>query len=156
MAIFFIALTIFSKIAVGTARSKRAVWETQAKKLLREYGEAQFAYQQTNNNADYGAWDTLFQKGYIVAGFDRGNYFKNYSLWTSVELSEHRATSQPPLFRSTFTAVTFPHTTRPPGYLATFAIREDQVLRVYRLDTESANYWGENDDYGCRTWVPIK
>ncbi len=55
-----------------------------------------------------------------------------------------------------FTAVAFPYQTSPPGYLATFVIREDQTLRVYRDNTPGAVEWGEDGDFGARTWVPIR
>ena len=43
----------------------------------------------------------------------------------------------------------------PPGYLATFSLREDMILRVYHQEKD-VNAWGENDDYGTLTWEPIK
>ena len=134
--------------------AKRSSWESRAKATLRAYGETQLAYQNTNNDRHWGSWDALIKTEYIAQGYSKGNIIENYSLWTSVD------NSGPPYYGGryyyTFTVVAFPRRTGPPGYLATFAIREDQCLRVYRPTTPGANAWGECGDFGVRTWEPIR
>ena len=56
---------------------------------------------------------------------------------------------------NSFTVIAFPRTTRPAGYLATFIIREDEVLRVYRPGTTAVE-WGDGGDFGGKTWEPIR
>jgi len=92
---------------------------------------------------------------YIGAGYTRGNIIQNYSLWTDVFNPGSIHSEYNRNYYNTFTAVAFPRITRPPGYLSTFAIREDQVLRVYR-PTVGANAWGTGYDFGARTWEPVK
>ena len=109
------------------------------------------AYQNINNDRHYGTWSNLKKAEYIAQGYTRGNLIENYSVWESVRNVYHPV-SRPD---STFTVIAFPRTTRPPGYLATFAIREDQVLREYNPSTPYACAWGQNRDFGARTWEPI-
>ena len=135
-------------------RHRASAWESRAKATLRAFGETQLAYQHTNADKHYGSWYALVNDGWIGEGYDRGNIIEQYSLWTSVYnpfmVSNHWKEY------STFTAVAFPRTTSPPGYLSTFAIREDQVLRAYRPYTHGVNAWAESGDYGALTWEPIR
>jgi len=133
--------------------AKRSAWESRAKATLRAYGETELAYQYSNNIGHWGTWDDLIQTDYIAQGYSKGNIIENYSLWTSVDNYTYWANGHG---YCTFTLVAFPRRTSPPGYLATFAIREDQTLRVYRDTTYGANPWGMNGDFGVRTWEPIR
>ena len=151
-------IAIIAAIAIPQLlNAKRSAWESRAKTTLRAYGETQLAYQNTNNDRHWGSWTSLIDTDYLARGYSRGNIIENYSVYTStynpsdLEGNEMYGTGD-----NTFTVVAFPRTTRPAGYLATFIIREDQVLRVYRPDTTGVNAWGADDDYGGRTWEPIR
>jgi len=138
---------------------KRTAWESRAKSTLRSYGEAQLSYQKTNLDTYYGSWDALQKTGYITEGFTEGNIMDNYFLYTGVnnlvKPFVNIDVTGPNI--NTFTAVAFPRTTNPPGYLSTFAIHEDQILRVfYRTHTPEVIAWGEDGDFGARTWTPIR
>lgn len=133
--------------------AKRSAWESRAKATLRSYGETELAYQNTNFDRHWGTWDALIETEYIAQGYSSGNIIENYSLWTSVDNHTHWAGG--PGY-CTFTVVAFPRRTSPPGYLSTFAIREDELIRVYRPDTPGVNAWGEDGDFGARTWEPIR
>lgn len=132
--------------------ARRSAWESRAKGTLRAYGETQLAYQNSNNNLHYGTWSNLISTEYIAQGYTRGNLIENYSVWESVR----NAYSFESYTVSTFTVIAFPRTTRPPGYLSTFAMREDQVLREYNPITPFANAWGSAGDFGAKSWEPIR
>jgi hypothetical protein len=138
--------------SLSSARARE--WESGAKSTLRAFGETQLAYQAKNNDLNYGSWKALVQTEYISEGYTRANIIENYFLWTAA-FSPPRMSSGSDGSDCTFTAVAFPRITRPPGYLSTFAIREDQVLRVYR-PAVGANVWGQNGDFGTRTWEPVR
>ena len=130
--------------------------ELIARSTLRALGETELAYQYSNNDRHYGSWEALVETEYIARGYHRGSLIENYSLWTAAfnpeSWGDNLAADYPD---NKFTAVAFPRITRPPGYLSTFAIREDQVLRVYK-PTVGVNPWGANGDWGARTWEPIR
>ncbi len=132
---------------------RKHVSESLAKFGLRAYGETERAYALNSSRKQYGSWENLRQRNYISAGVTRENFITDYSLWTSVSNPVRNSHTISPL--NTFTGVAFPRITRPPGFLATFAIREDQVVRVY-LPVDGVNAWGENDDYGTKTWEPVE
>jgi hypothetical protein len=129
--------------------------ESLAKFTLRAYGETEMAYASHNYKGHYGTWDDLINDNFISEGLKPGNVIEDYKLWTNVNNQTYiHAYSISP--KNTFTAVAFPRITQPLGYLATFSIREDLILRIYMPVTEEVNAWGENDDYGTRTWEPIR
>jgi hypothetical protein len=136
-------------------KDNRILVESQAKSTLRAFGETELAYAYWNDEGWYGTWQSLVYSDYIGAGYTRGNIIQNYSLWTDVFNPGSIHSEYNRNYYNTFTAVAFPRITRPPGYLSTFAIREDQVLRVYR-PTVGANAWGTGYDFGARTWEPVK
>jgi len=128
--------------------------ESRAKSTLRAYGETELAYQYTNNDHYYGSWENLVETEYIARGYSGGNIIEGYSVWTAA-FNPLRLAAEGDGYGCTFTAVAFPRITRPPGYLSTFAIREDQVLRAFRPGY-GINAWGANGDYGTRTWEPVR
>ena len=129
-------------------------WEDQAKSTLRAFGETEMAYQYTSGEDKFGTFEDLIQTDYLASGYSRGDIIENYSVWIGVYNQTFSAT--PWVYGNTFTIVAFPRITRPPGYLHTFAIREDQVLRMYNPEHPGINAWGQNDDFGTRTWEPIR
>ena len=150
-------IAIIAAIAIPQLlNAKRSAWESRAKATLRSYGETQLAYQNTNNDRHWGSWDALMETAYLAGGYSRGNIIENYSLWESVNNPSGTDPGDYGIGDNKFTVIAFPRTTSPPGYLATFLIREDETLRVYRPETTGVNYWGENGDYGGLTWEPIR
>ncbi len=136
--------------------AKRSAWESRAKSTLRAFGETQLAYQNTTEDRHYGTWVELTEAGYLAESYSKENIIDNYILWTSVDDAPYYDYYTDTHYNATFTAVAFPRDTRPPGYLSTFAIREDQVLREYNPVTPNVSAWGENDDFGAKTWEPIR
>ncbi len=133
------------------ALSQKDVSESLAKFALRAYGEVQEAYSYNDNYNRYADWDSLVEGHYISEGYTRSNIVKNYSLWTDVSNPVNYGGSSI-YIPSTFTCVAFPLPIGPPGYLTTFSIREDRILRMYMPDVTGLNAWGENGDRGTRTW----
>ena len=131
--------------------------ESLAKTILRAYGETQLSYAHHNYRGHYGTWDDLANNKYISDGLKPGNVIQDYKLWTNVNnhtyVPIHPFSVSP---KNTFTAVASPRITQPPGYLATFSIREDRIIRVYMPVTEEVNAWGENGDFGTKTWEPTR
>jgi len=139
--------------------AKRSGWESRAKSTLRDYGETQLAFQNVNPFGAYASWDKLVYYDFIEDGYTGGNIISNYSLWTHVNkpgLFVYPKSGENESLQHSFTVVAFPRITSPPGYLPTFAIREDQTIRVYRPETPYAKEWGEDGDYGAKTWEPIR
>jgi hypothetical protein len=134
----------------SNALTEKEVSESLATFALRAYGETQEAYQYNNWQAHYGDWDSLVEGHFISEGYNRGNIIKNYSMWTGVfNLPIYGSSVYAP---STFTGVAFPRPIGPPGYLSTFSIREDRILRIYVPDVAGMNAWNENGDCGTKTW----
>jgi len=152
-------IAIIAAIAIPQLlNAKRSAWESRAKSTLRAYGETQLAYQNTNNDHDWGSWLALKATEYLASGYNQANIIENYSVWTSVTNTANLSGMYGlggGVTDNTFTAIAFPRTTKPAGYLATFIIREDEVLRVYRPGT-GVNAWGAGGDFGGRTWEPIR
>ena len=153
-------IAIIAAIAIPQLlNAKRSAWESRAKSTLRAYGETQLAYQNTNNDHWWGTWKALKDTEYLAKGYNMANIIENYSVWTSVDnpsdLSGGYGGSSG-TGDNTFTAIALPRTTKPAGYLATFIVREDETLRVYRDTTPGVNAWGVNGDFGGRTWEPIR
>jgi len=151
-------IAIIAAIAIPQLlNAKRSAWESRAKATLRSYGETEMAYQNTNNDRFWGTWDALVKTDYLAVGYSKANIIENYSLWETVNnFSALGGEISYGIGDRTFTVVAFPRKTTPPGYLATFCIREDQTLRVYRDTTPGAKEWGEDGDYGGLTWEPIR
>ena len=152
LSVFAVVLAVLSVACDSSdALSQKEVSESLAKFALRAYGETQEAYSYNNYYNHYGDWDSLVAGHFISEGYTRGNIVKNYSMWTDV--------ANPSIYggasiyaRSTFTCVAFPRPIGPPGYLTTFSIREDRILRMYVPDVAGMNAWDENGDRGTKTW----
>jgi prepilin-type N-terminal cleavage/methylation domain-containing protein len=149
-------IAIIAAIAIPQLlNAKRSAWESRAKATLRSYGETELAYQNTNNDRQWGSWDALVKTEYIAGGYTMGKLIENYSVYT-VASNPVKQEGGIGLGENTFTVVAFPRVTRPAGYLSTFAIREDETLRVYRPNTPGVKAWGVDDDYGTKSWEPIR
>ena len=126
-------IAIIAAIAIPSLlHARRAAWMARAKGTLRSIGSSQLAYAGTNNNKHYGTFDALQDDLYIADGYSLGNMIENYSMtWTAfnpgrtVDYSGIHG-----IANNTFTIIAYPRDTRP-GYLNTFCVTEDQVVRIY-------------------------
>ena len=138
--------------------ASRSPWESRTKIILRSYSETQSKFMNANRASTYASWDELQEYGYLHEDYTQGNIIGNYSLWTYVDnptLQKDPEIEEIDPSLNSFVAVAFPRTTSPPGYLATFAITEDQVLRVYKPG-RNAREWNYEDIDCIRTWEPIR
>jgi hypothetical protein len=123
-------------------------WMSRAKGTLRSTGSAELAYQRTTRQKLYGSYQELRDTDYIAEGYTPSNMIENYSMsWEVHNISTAPTEEFPAGIMSTFTIIAYPRDTRP-GYLLTFGIGEDQVVRVYNPDND-------NDPYNLHTWDPI-
>ena len=160
IVILVLGVVYFTTIGNPTLiNTKRSTWESRAKHALRDYGETQLTFQNVDPFGEYASWDELVHYDFIEDGYTRSNIIVNYSLWTHVNkpgLFVYPKSGEIKSLQHSFTVVAFPRITLPPGYLPTFAIREDQTIRTYRPDTPNVREWGEDDDYGAKTWEPLR
>ena len=128
-------IAIIAAIAIPQLlNARRAAWMSRAKGTLRSIGSAQLAYQSANNQKRYGSFTALQGVEDIASGYSLGNMVENYSMsWsaTSPYGDLRGGTITGGIASNTFTVIAYPRDTRE-GFLATFAITEDQVVRVYR------------------------
>ena len=130
-----------------------AKYEITVKGVLRNLGKAETEYLNTHNGAGYGSWDQLNENYEQWERITRGNIIECYSLW--VGNGSYTAPAGETIY--TFTAIAFPSGYRPGvrGVLRTFAIREDQLIRMYH-EAPGVKAWGEDGDYGARSWEPVR
>ena len=140
-------IAIIAAIAIPQLlNARRAAWQSRAKGTLRSIGSSQLAYQGTNNKKYYGTFGALKKDMYIAEGYTLSNMIENYSMsWTCTNPS---GTGQAGIGNNKFTVIAFPRDTRP-GFLNTFAVTEDQTVRVYN-PTNTTNTWGS-----VTSWDPI-
>lgn len=139
--LLLIALTAVY-IPPSTFLGRGAAWQSRAKGTLRSIGSSQLAYQNTNDSKVYGSFKALKDEMYIAEGYTPTNMIEGYSLlWRVGDFDERTEKTIP-----TFTIIAFPNETRP-GFLSTFCVTEDQVVRVY-------NPLGNKFDV-YRSWDPI-
>jgi hypothetical protein len=122
----------------GILGARRGAPQSRAKGTLHSIGSTELAYQGENKARVYGSFQAMKDTLYIAEGYTLGNLIENYSL------SWHVSDSG---IRSTFTVIAWPRDTRP-GFLNTFAITEDQTVRVYT--PENGNRLED-----VKTWDPI-
>ena len=148
-------IAIIAAIAIPSLlNARRAAWQSRAKGTLRSIGSSQLAYQGTNNQKFYGTFPALQDDLYIADGYSLGNMIENYSMsWTSTNPSTGTGTLGAGIGNNTFTIVAYPRDTRP-GYLNTFGVTEDQVVRVYNSGNPN-NMFTSMDDPNVGTWDPI-
>ena len=125
--------------------ARRPAWESRAKSTLRSTVSSQLAYQRTNDLKSYGSFQALQGNLYIAEGYTLGNMIENYSM--SWEISSSVVQTEGPVKIDSFTIIAFPLDTAP-RHLHTFAITEDQIVRVYEPGPE-------HDFNSVNTWDPI-
>ena len=144
----FAALLFFSIFVVHKVSEMSHAggsWQSRAKGTLRSIGSSQLAFQGVYEDHRYGTFDELKEKLYIAEGYTLGNMIENYSItWEVYNLSTVTTEIHE------FTVIAYPRDTRP-GFLNTFAITEDQVVRVYN----PRNRKNKNRVDSVKTWDPI-
>ncbi len=164
IAIFVLVILIAIAIP-NPMSSRRPAWTSRAKGTLRSTGSSQLAYQGLNNNKSYGSFQALKDIQYIAEGYSLGNMIENYSMTWSVSNSPNIYDEDSGVIGfNAFTIVAYPRINHP-GYLLTFGITEDQVVRVYNPDgiasllqsgsPQGLNEYNGLDDPRVNTWDPI-
>ena len=126
---------------------QRYVVLSRAKGTLRSISSAQLHYQEENENKSYGSFQDLVRAGEISEGYTLGNMIEKYSMtWEVNNVSTAPTEEFPTGVRKTFTIIAWPNYET--YLLSTFAITEDQVVRVY-----NPGEGNELDD--VKTWDPI-
>jgi prepilin-type N-terminal cleavage/methylation domain-containing protein len=146
-------IAIIAAIAIPQLlNARRAAWMSRAKGTLRSIGSAQLAYQGSNNDKFYGSFGALKDVGDIAEGYSLANMIENYSMTWEItrpygHLNEGTIGPGGGIAANAFTIIAFPRDLRK-GFLQTFAITEDQVVRVFNED--NGNTFGS-----IHTWDPI-
>lgn len=144
-------IAIIAAIAIPQLlNARRAAWQSRAKSTLRSIGSSQLAYQNTNNQKFYGTFKALKDDMYIAEGYNLGNMIENYSMsWEISNPSTGTGSLGAGIGNNKFTIVAYPRDTRP-GFLNTFAVTEDQTVRVYNPDSPTGNVFDS-----VTSWDPI-
>jgi prepilin-type N-terminal cleavage/methylation domain-containing protein len=146
-------IAIIAAIAIPQLlNARRAAWMSRAKGTLRSIGSAELAYQSGNNKKAYGSFDALQASQDIAQGYSLSNMIENYSMSWTVS-SPYTGTggniSNGGIASNKFTVIAWPRDTRR-GFLNTFAVTEEQVVRIFNDDPNSGNVLGS-----VNTWDPI-
>jgi hypothetical protein len=120
--------------------SREAAWLSRAKGTLKSIGSAELAYREANSRHVYGSFDALQKSKDIAQGYTLGNMIENYPMtWRAVNT---------PGAVSNFTVIAWPRNSSP-GYLDTFGITEDQIVRIFNPTNK------KNQVEDVKTWDPI-
>ena len=116
---------------------RRNVLERAAKGTLREIGRAQLAYQGSNNNKLYGSFEVLQGSGYIAENATKENLANGYRIswecpYWDWDIDPYECGE---IGSNRFTIIAYPRY-YPPN-LHTFAISEDQKIRIFNPDNRS-------------------
>jgi len=143
--IFFVLAYISLPSILGV---RRAQWQVRTKGTLRSIGSSQAAF--FDQFGTYGSFEELVNASYIPDDITLDNWVGNYRL-----VLENNA-PQPGFEHGTFTVVAYPRDMRP-GYLLTFGVSDDQIVRVYNPDdkTGGCNQYNGPTDPMVQTWDPI-
>jgi hypothetical protein len=147
--IALLVLTVFLFFCVlSLLGSRRGAWQSRAKGTLRSIGTAELAYQQANKAKVYGSFQALQDTLHSAEGYNLGNMVENYTFtWEVHDISTVPTEKFPSGIISTFTVIAYPRDTRP-GFLNTFGITDDQVVRVFA--PQNGNRFED-----VKTWDPI-
>jgi prepilin-type N-terminal cleavage/methylation domain-containing protein len=144
-------IAIIAAIAIPQLlNARRAAWMSRAKGTLRSIGSAELAYQSGNNKKAYGSFDALQTSQDIAKGYTLSNMIENYSMsWTVTNPNSNTGSlTGMGIGSNKFTVIAWPRDTRT-GFLNTFAINEEQVVRVYDPTTVGVSLGSVS------TWDPI-
>ncbi len=148
-AIMMAGLVVIAMLAIPPfLGAHRNAWQSRAKGTLRSISSSQEEFRVNNKEGSFGTFKELKNDLYIAEPYNLGNMIENYTMTWDVR---HITTAQTEGISlgvmNSFTITAFPMDTRP-GYLNTFAVTEDQVVRVYTPDND-------NDVTKVKTWDPI-
>jgi hypothetical protein len=118
---------------------------------LRSCVSTELAFQGSTEDHHYGSFDELRNTLYIPEGYTQGNMIEQYSItWETSNISTAVSEDYPFGLIGSFTIVAWPvpYPNRHTKCLMTFAITEDQIVRVYNPDNE-------NDLSSVKSWDPI-
>ncbi len=158
-AVVLFILFVVAVAIPGILGARRGAPQSRAKGTLRSIGSSELAYRNANNNGYYGTFEDLQQDMFIGGDYTLGNFIENYTMtWevSNTPAGGKKFTDEPQTIRelieraggNKFTIIAFPLDTRP-GFLNTFAITEDQIVRVYNPANPS-NKWES-----VTSWDPI-
>ncbi len=150
-------LIIFLFLVILTHPRFHPAYQSRAKGTLRSISSAQIAYRSTNEENEFGSFDALHDDFYIADGYNLENMIEGYTMtWNISNISTVSGEVIPAGVMNSFTIVAYPLDTRP-GYLNTFGVTEDRVVRVYNPEESIDNrnqYYGPNNPM-VKTWDPI-
>jgi len=128
--------------------ARRAKWESRAKGTLRAIASTEQEYQSKNDKRLFGSFEELQDQQMIAAGYTKGDIINEYSIaWMVNNISTVVSEKFPSGVSSSYSVIAWPRDTRP-GFLSTFAVADDQIVRVYNPDNGNS----AND---IATWDPI-
>jgi hypothetical protein len=126
----------------------RASFPSRAKGTLHAIGSTQLAYQGENKARVYGSFQAMKDTLYIAEGYTLGSMIENYSMsWQVNNISTVSTEKFPSGIISTFTVIAWPSDRRR-GFLSTFGVTDDQIVRVYT--PQNGNRLED-----VKTWDPI-
>jgi len=134
--------------------ARRAPWQSLAKGTMRSIGSTQAVF--FDKYGRYGTFQDLLEKNYIAEGYTLENMIDSYDItWQVSNFSTVSGEASLGIPMHSFTIVAWPEDTRP-GYLLTFGVSEDGIVRVYYPDSQdSPNDYNGVGDPRVQTWDPI-
>ena len=145
-------IAIIAAIAIPSLlNARRAAWMSRCKGTLRSLGSSELAYQSTNNLKYYGTFEAMEDTYYVQEGYTLGNMVENYSLtWDITQSDDPYGDIGTGIAGNKFTIIAYPRDDRV-GFLLTFGITEDQVVRVFNPGSQ----FGPNTWESVTSWDPI-
>jgi hypothetical protein len=149
---FIILAVIVGSFGLLLTARTRSFYEDRARNMLRSIGSSQLAYQGTNNEKAYGSFQRLKDDWYLPANADLNRMISNYKLTWDNDGPFNLPPGQLCCFCfHSFTIIAYPNQ-KSLLSLRTFAITEDQVVRVYLPENNDRH---SNDFYAVHTWDPV-
>jgi len=121
-----IILVLIGLLVPNLLAQKKRIIQLTAQSRLRTIGAVMTDYALTSESGDYANFQDLKDANMITTNVSASNIIIDYSLIIKTTSSERMG--NPPLF----TVIAIPRPERLTGQLSTFAITEDQVIRVYK------------------------
>jgi len=148
MASFLAIIIIIAAFAIPSLlNARRSAWQSRAKDTLKAIGDMQDLFFEHDNSGSYGTFQDCMDLELIAYGYTLGNMIDNYTMTWDVTKRELAEDGETWVGTSTFTIIAYPLDTRP-GYLNTFAIREDSIVRAFVPE------FG-NIESDVLTWEPV-
>jgi prepilin-type N-terminal cleavage/methylation domain-containing protein len=120
-------------------QQKRRIVEVQAMRRLKSIGSVMTEYSLSHNSGDYADFQELKDANLISRDVTQTSLINDYSL--AFRPMEAERMGRP----AGFTVIAYPIPERSYGSLATFAITDDNVIRVYRpragVDPRDPDTW---------------